>query len=735
MVVFAGIIFITCTESPNSTDSPSYPYFPSSSNLWEPSDSSSSSNDDTDPETSSSSESVGEPGDGSSSSTQSSSSVNETSGLTACVEPMYGVPPNGINSCVKKDGKCYICNPDRGEQCLQEWVWQVNDASSEWWYAEISCEEASEGGGGETYELTCEGLAATGIAGTAITQPAVKCNGVTLSSGFNFSGAPAWASPTANTYNVTANATAGNCNGKNASCGSIIVSSVTTNTLTCTGMPTTGVAGTAITQPTVRCGSSTVSATFSGAPSWTNPTANTYTVTATATCNGTSTNASCGTLTVSPKLTCGSVTQTVTAGTNVTPPTVQCGTSALTSGITWINAPTAWSSVNQGTYNNIQARAGSGSCNGQTANCSGTLTVNPKLTCGNVAQTITTTETPTKPTVSCGSTNLTTGITWSPNINNVLAAGTYSSVTATATSGSCNGQTANCSGTITVNAPPSSSSSSGGGGSSNSLTPVTSADGQPGWASRYWDACKPSCGWSGNVPSSANPNSPIRSCNRDGKTRVGNDAASICANSSGTAYTCYSQAPFISDGILYAFAATPTNGDCGKCFQLTFRGTSQHMSPASTLSHINGKSMIIKVSNIGGDVDPSTRQFDIMIPGGGTGWFDSFSYQLGLTTTTVTTDGNSSSTNDQGVLGIRYGGLTTKCINQHGQGASLATLQSCLNTACDNAFGSRAPELVSGCKLYASWFGVANNPQFYFKQVTCPAVLNNEWTASSHTSR
>jgi hypothetical protein len=76
--------------------------------------------------------------------------------------------------------------------------------------------------------------------------------------------------------------------------------SSSSNTLTCTTVPATGTAGTPITPPTVRCNNNNVNnPAFSGAPTWNNPTANTYTVSVNGAgaCVGKST--SCGTIVVS----------------------------------------------------------------------------------------------------------------------------------------------------------------------------------------------------------------------------------------------------------------------------------------------------------------------------------------------------------------------------------------------------------------------------------------------------
>ncbi|MCL2283532.1 MAG: hypothetical protein FWC26_09480, partial [Fibromonadales bacterium] len=131
-----------------------------------------------------------------------------------------------------------------------------------------------------------------------------------------------------------------------------------------------------------------------------------------------------------------------------------------------------------GTYNSVKATPTTGTCNGMQISCGGTLTVSlPSFTCGSVAQSITTTQIPNKPAVTCGGTTVTAAnITWSPNINNVLAAGSHT-VKATASCGLTD-QTATCSGTITVTAPSSSSvapSSSSLAPSSSSLAPSSSS--------------------------------------------------------------------------------------------------------------------------------------------------------------------------------------------------------------------------------------------------------------------
>jgi hypothetical protein len=614
--------------------------------------------------------------------TSSSSSGGVSAGSGSCVEPMYGVPPGGVKSCVKKDNKCYTCNPDRGNDCTQSWIWQANQVDEKYWYVEVSCNEAPT----NNNTLTCTGLAQTGVAGVAITQPTVKCNENNVTA--SFTGAPTWNNPSASSYTVSASA---NCGGnKTASCGTIVVTAApTANTLTCTGLATTGVAGTAITQPTVRCGTSAVTnPTFTGAPTWANPTANTYTVSANAT--GTCTQAaSCGTIKVNPKLTCGNPTpSTVTAGTAVTAPAVTCGTVAVAAAnISWSGAPNYWSGPAVGIYNNIKATANAGDCNGQTANC-GALTVNGGLTCGSVTQAIASGQRPTKPTVTCGGTAVTTGITWSPNIDNALTA-TVNTVTATAVCGGSN-QTATCSGTITVTtATQSSSSGNSGGGSGTTTYTPKSPGGSSGQTTQYWDACKPSCSWGGKGGLQAN------ACSITG-TNIGHNDSDRSACDGGNAFVCMNQAPWslTNNGKRISFGYVAVNdGACGDCYQLDFP---------------SGEVMVVMKNNIGS----INGKFDIMIPGGGVGDFNALTRQIQ----------NSGVSNPD--MGVQYGGFRGKC----GWNYSTQSV-NCVKDMCEAAF-KNLPDLKAGCLWYANTLGNSgdwNNPTVKYQKVDCPAELRSKY--------
>ena len=50
----------------------------------------------------------------------------------------------------------------------------------------------------------------------------------------------------------------------------------------------------------------------------------------------------------------------------------------------------------------------------------------------------------------------------------------------------------------------------GSNGLNEPMPPPITSGGENGWASRYWDCCKPACGWKGNVRSG----NPMTSCNQ-----------------------------------------------------------------------------------------------------------------------------------------------------------------------------------------------------------------------------
>lgn len=118
---------------------------------------------------------------------------------------------------------------------------------------------------------------------------------------------------------------------------------------------------------------------------------------------------------------------------------------------------------------------------------------------------------------------------------------------------------------------------------------------------RFWDCCKPSCGWNGK----ASFNRPVLSCTADDKpTDI--QAGTGCGDG-GTAFLCSDQQPWaVNDTFSYGFAGiflVPSLTDnhiedawCCACYQLNF-----------TSDPLRGKTMIVQASNTAYDVNTANR--------------------------------------------------------------------------------------------------------------------------------
>jgi hypothetical protein len=227
------------------------------------------------------------------------------------------------------------------------------------------------------------------------------------------------------------------------------------------------------------------------------------------------------------------------------------------------------------------------------------------------------------------------------------------------------------------------------GGNAPVVHPPPISGGQNAWASRYWDCCKPACGWKGNVRSG----NPMTSCNKENQS-LGSDFDSRNAcESGGSAFMCWNGAPWsVSDKLSYGFAAASgSNYQCGRCFQLQFTG-SGHDGNNAGVQGLNGKTMIIQVINNGG---VANDQFDLLIPGGGVGLLNACANQWG-----------------QSDLGAQYGGFLRGCNGDTG----------CTRNKCQSVFGDK-PELMAGCEWFLGWYNAADNPNLVYKQIACPAAL------------
>lgn len=243
---------------------------------------------------------------------------------------------------------------------------------------------------------------------------------------------------------------------------------------------------------------------------------------------------------------------------------------------------------------------------------------------------------------------------------------------------------------------------SGGGGTGGTqpeLPPVTGNC--SGWASRYWDCCKPHCAWRANVSGN-----PTRQCGANDEPLGGDPDTQQSACNGGPAYMCHGMAPWVSSSngdLAYGFAAINNSGSvCGRCYRLQFDGSS-HSGTSLGAQAIAGKQMIVQVTNVGG---LEGGQFDLLIPGGGVGDFDACTSQWG------TAD-----------IGERYGGFLTTCQRELGYNAELAEYKSCVAARCQAVFGGSLPELYEGCRWFVDWFEVADNPTFVYEPTTCPSEL------------
>lgn len=245
-------------------------------------------------------------------------------------------------------------------------------------------------------------------------------------------------------------------------------------------------------------------------------------------------------------------------------------------------------------------------------------------------------------------------------------------------------------------------SGSTGSGGEEGLPPIV--NGCNGYATRFWDCCKPHCGWKGNVPASMNP---LTSCNQADQSLGGNyDAQSSC--NGGEAYTCHGLAPWaVNSKVAYGYAAT-SNGDvCGRCYQIDFTGTSHNGGEDPGSASLVGKSMIVQAINVGYDVGGG--QFDLLVPGGGVGAFNACSAQWGV------------SPNE---LGKQYGGFLGTCKDQLGYDAGQAAYKSCVAQRCQSVFVNKGlDELAAGCQWFVDWLGAADNPNIVYKEVQCPQAL------------
>ena len=245
-------------------------------------------------------------------------------------------------------------------------------------------------------------------------------------------------------------------------------------------------------------------------------------------------------------------------------------------------------------------------------------------------------------------------------------------------------------------------------GSCPALKVISGGMSGSGFASRYWDCCKPSCSWTNN----AGAGNEARQCDAQMNIISNPNESSMCDG--GRSTTCLSQIPFTikgCDNLGFAFGAVPGAGPnvCGRCFLLSFTGQGKY---ETKLNHqkLAQKKLVVMASNIGYDV--AGGQFDVMIPGGGVGLFNGCANILGNN------------------MGAQYGGLLSDCENEVGWGGSDDEIykrrKECLTNKCNTVFASKA-NAKAGCLFQANFMEAAGNPLHTFKEIECPQVLKDRY--------
>jgi hypothetical protein len=189
----------------------------------------------------------------------------------------------------------------------------------------------------------------------------------------------------------------------------------------------------------------------------------------------------------------------------------------------------------------------------------------------------------------------------------------------------------------------------------------------------------------------------------------------------GISYVCWDMAPMaLNDTLAYAFVAgTLQKPVCGHCFQVQFDGGNHGNDVKDAHRKLKGKTLIVMATNTGGDVEEG--QFDIMVPGGGPGLFDSFAEQIGV---------------PKNQLGEGFGGFLTTCqreINDYDKPAEV--YQECVRKKCNAVFSKpEHKDLLRGCLWFTDWFMAADNPTFISKEVDCPKYFTDKYPSTINTS-
>ncbi|KAH7080177.1 RlpA-like double-psi beta-barrel-protein domain-containing protein-containing protein [Paraphoma chrysanthemicola] len=197
---------------------------------------------------------------------------------------------------------------------------------------------------------------------------------------------------------------------------------------------------------------------------------------------------------------------------------------------------------------------------------------------------------------------------------------------------------------------------------------------------RYWDCCKPSCGWRFK----ADVFKPVATCAKDGNVVDVNEGTGC---NGGTAFQCSSQQPWaINDTLAYGFAGAfllPALAGgkleeawCCACYRLDF-----------TSDPLRGKSMVVQASNTAYDIT-TTNRFTLAIPGGNVSDVTACGLQYGV---------------DQSVFGSHLTGVSSR--------------EQCQNL----------PEVLrSGCQFRFDWMKGETFQSARFERVVCPREITDK---------
>ena len=224
---------------------------------------------------------------------------------------------------------------------------------------------------------------------------------------------------------------------------------------------------------------------------------------------------------------------------------------------------------------------------------------------------------------------------------------------------------------------------------------------------RLWNCCKPNCA----SEAQAEKGNQARQCDSYMRRLYDYSATNKCDG--GPATTCFSHIPFSIDGcdnIGFGFGSVNSKSDiCGRCFLLEFTGEGV-WTTKNTHRALKNKKLIFMAINKGNGSDDDNLNFDLFVPGGGSGIHTNGC--LGIFS---------------GDLGAKYGGFLADCQDEAGMSdddKSNTERKKCLIRKCTEAFTGEPRE---GCLFYAYFLEAAGNPVVTYQEIECPQILKDKY--------